>query len=105
MQAFHTKVKPVRTWIMHLRQGLRRRAAVTVAAVANEQGDVYIALAPCSTKDHFVRKIGREMALGRAKKLVSAGAPPAAHVDLDNMHCFEQVKVAAFGLLRQEGLL
>ena len=83
MRAFH-KLTPDETFIFHFRYDLHRpisggvpvpmqdkelfmRRALTVAIIF--VGDTaYIGVAPCSWQDQFIRKVGYQMALGRAKR-------------------------------------
>lgn len=56
-----------RVYLKHFRTGLPRNKNAVTIAVGSIGEDVYVGVAVCSKRDSFCRKIGRDIAVGRAK--------------------------------------
>lgn len=56
---------------------------VHVAFVVDDQGRAYVGMAHCSKKDQYRRKLGHEIAIGRAFAALMNGAPPVLEVPND----------------------
>ena len=90
MQKWQEHYKDSDVFIMHGKNGECR---FTLAVVPSEYGDdIGIGLATCDPRDQFSRKVGREIATGRAKRAMADANYGARH----------RTKCVAIGQLAEE---